>query len=138
MANRYVVFYTNGDKNLASFLEQRAHSLGYTGISYQPGISVTLDRVEGKLYWSMKGDHNLFPNHELGDFEKFLTTDFYKYVPPKPPIHLNNYSTVNFTYYGIDFKAGEKQIFLSNKEVEAIYNRIKENKAEVVELDPPF
>jgi hypothetical protein len=33
---------------------------------------------------------------------------------------------------------GVKTIYLSNKDVENIYNRIKENKAEVVELDPPF
>lgn len=84
--NRYVVFYTKDNEELADFLTNRAHELGYEGTSYSPEISVTLDRVDGDLTWTSVNDSN-YKNHELGDFEKFLTTDFYKFER-KPEIYI--------------------------------------------------
>ena len=143
MANQYVVFYTNGNQELADFLVKRAKELGYTvsGNLANYLISVSLSKDTGEILWTSKCDGAMFSNHEYGDFEKFLTTDFYKYTPPKPPkpsIVINGYSKVGFTSYGVEFNVGNKIVYLSNKEVEDIYNRIKENKAEGVELDPPF
>lgn len=85
--NRYVVFYTKGNKELANFLTNRAHDLGYVGTSYAPEISVTLDTQDGEITWITEHPSINFRNHELGDFEKFLTTDFYKFER-KPEIYI--------------------------------------------------
>ena len=103
--NRFVVFYTKGNKELADFLTDRAHKLGYEGTSYSPKISVTLDRLDGQITWSTTIDYNnnipgfSLKNHELGDFEKFFTTDFYKFER-KPEIYIGDYK-VEFAKDGI-------------------------------------
>lgn len=81
----YIVFFTNGNVELANFLTKRATQLGYSGNSAMPNVSVTLCRNTGDILWtdqrSMKNDY-IAEDHEFGDFEKFLTTDKYRYEEP--------------------------------------------------------
>lgn len=97
--NRYVVFYTKGNKELARFLTDRSHELGYDGTSKRPEESVTLDRKNGIINWTDYKYPLLYEDHELGDFEKFLTTDFYKFER-KPEIYIGGYK-VKFEKDGI-------------------------------------
>lgn len=80
MPARYVVFYTKGNKNLGDFLESRAHELGYIGTTCGKDLSVTLDRRDHTItHTSIRKAHESYPaDHELGNFEDFLTTDRYK------------------------------------------------------------
>ena len=124
--NRFVVFYTKGNKELANFLTDRAHELGYEGISYSPETSITIDTVDGSLTWTSPNycnnrDNYTFKNHELGDFEKFLTTDFYRFER-KPEIYIGDYK-VEFTKDGI--RVGCK--FVDKKTIFAIAKEFKES-----------
>jgi hypothetical protein len=99
---KYVVFYTNGNVQLGNFLVKRANELGYKGDGCMLGISVTLCTTSGHIFWTDKGhieskEHK--GDHEYGNFEDFLTTDRYKFTPPKPPIYAGDYE-VNFLKNG--------------------------------------
>ena len=91
---RYVVFYTNSNTKLGEFLVKRANELGYKGNGNCANVSVSLDTKDGRILWTNEGyveTEEGCKDHEYGDFQDFLTTDRYKFTPPKPPIYAGDY-----------------------------------------------
>jgi len=124
-AVNYVIFYTNGDANLGEFLNKRANELGYTGSSCAPEVSITLCLKGNNVLWTDKRSSGLPLYHILGDFEKFLTTDYYRV---KQPLMIDDYEVKFYDNY---MSVGCQKITYDKvDELIAAYNKYKQKQVD--------